>query len=192
MKDTKKHLLYIWIVCFYARLTTIDDNNIVTIKNNNFGNNSESGDKTFNSVFIIHQLPDWHRFQVATHSSEYIWCVCVCVCVTGTGRDAKASVSGPNADEGSSSDCLPCQPGCSFCRDETPCVTRQDGALRWAVVSSQCLCMLIVFVGMVLVYHFRRNKVFIFYHLSLRYGSPDSIHKDVTQWCIKYPKVILE
>ncbi|TNN57193.1 putative G-protein coupled receptor 158 [Liparis tanakae] len=66
--------------------------------------------------------------------------------------------SGPNADEGSSSDCLPCQPGCSFCRDETPCVTRPDGALRWAVVSSQCLCMLIVFVSMVLVYHFRRNK----------------------------------
>ncbi|XP_068566432.1 metabotropic glycine receptor [Cebidichthys violaceus] len=77
---------------------------------------------------------------------------------TGTGRKGKAAESGPNADEGSSSDCLPCQQGCAYCKDETPCVAREDGALRLAVVSFQCLCMLIVFVSMVLVYHFRRNK----------------------------------
>uniref|UniRef100_A0A8D3DU50 G protein-coupled receptor 158 n=1 Tax=Scophthalmus maximus TaxID=52904 RepID=A0A8D3DU50_SCOMX len=80
------------------------------------------------------------------------------VAVNGMGRKGKAADSGPNADEGSSSDCLPCQQGCAFCRDDTPCVAREDGALRVAVISFQCLCMLIVFVSMVLVYHFRRNK----------------------------------
>uniref|UniRef100_A0A8C9ZI14 G protein-coupled receptor 158 n=1 Tax=Sander lucioperca TaxID=283035 RepID=A0A8C9ZI14_SANLU len=66
--------------------------------------------------------------------------------------------SGPNADEGSSSDCLPCQQGCAYCKDDTPCVAREDGPLRMAVLSFQCLCLLIVFVSMVLIYHFRRNK----------------------------------
>lgn len=73
----------------------------------------------------------------------------------------KAADSGPNADEGSSSDCLPCQQGCAYCKDDTPCVAREDGALRMAVLSFQCLCLLIVFVSMVLIYHFRRNKVCI-------------------------------
>ncbi|XP_037311617.2 metabotropic glycine receptor isoform X2 [Pungitius pungitius] len=77
---------------------------------------------------------------------------------TGTGRKGKAGDSGPNADEGSSSDCLPCRQGCAYCRDETPCVAPADGVLRLAVVSVQCLCVLLVFVAMVLVYHFRRNK----------------------------------
>ncbi|KAF7664657.1 hypothetical protein LDENG_00170420 [Lucifuga dentata] len=74
------------------------------------------------------------------------------------GRKGKAEDSGPNADEGSSSDCLPCQQGCAFCKDDTPCVAREDRALRMAVLSFQCLCMLILFISMVLVYHFRRNK----------------------------------
>ncbi|XP_060950120.1 metabotropic glycine receptor [Limanda limanda] len=77
---------------------------------------------------------------------------------TRTGNQGKAADSGPNADEASSSDCLACQPGCAFCKDDTPCVAREDGALRMAVVSFQCLCMLVVFISMVLVYYFRRNK----------------------------------
>ncbi|XP_074549268.1 G protein-coupled receptor 158a isoform X2 [Halichoeres trimaculatus] len=77
---------------------------------------------------------------------------------TRTGRPGQAADSGPNADEGSSSDCLPCQQGCAYCKDDTPCVAREDGALRLAVLSFQCLCLLIVFVSMVVVYHFRRNK----------------------------------
>ncbi|XP_019122503.2 G protein-coupled receptor 158a isoform X2 [Larimichthys crocea] len=77
---------------------------------------------------------------------------------TGMGRKGKAADSGPNADEGSSSDCMPCQQGCAYCKDDTPCVAREDGALRMAVLSFQCLCLLIVFVSMVLIYHFRRNK----------------------------------
>ncbi|GLD54595.1 probable G-protein coupled receptor 158, partial [Lates japonicus] len=77
---------------------------------------------------------------------------------TRMGKKGKAADSGPNADEGSSSDCLPCQQGCAYCKDDTPCVAREDGALRMAVLSFQCLCMLIVFISMVLIYHFRRNK----------------------------------
>ncbi|XP_039646352.1 probable G-protein coupled receptor 158 isoform X1 [Perca fluviatilis] len=77
---------------------------------------------------------------------------------TKMGRKGKAAESGPNVDEGSSSDCLPCQQGCAYCKDDTPCVAREDGPLRLAVLSFQCLCLLIVFVSMVLIYHFRRNK----------------------------------
>ncbi|KAM4606280.1 G protein-coupled receptor 158a [Polymixia lowei] len=74
------------------------------------------------------------------------------------GRKGQAADSGPNADEGSSNDCLPCQEGCAYCRDDTPCVAREDSVLRVAVLSFQCLCMLVVFVSMVLIYHYRRNK----------------------------------
>ncbi|XP_015225626.1 PREDICTED: probable G-protein coupled receptor 158 isoform X1 [Cyprinodon variegatus] len=77
---------------------------------------------------------------------------------TKPGRKGKAEDGGPGEDEGSPSDCLPCQQGCTFCKDNSPCVALEDGALRLAVLSFQCLCMLIVFISMVLVYHFRRNK----------------------------------
>lgn len=88
-------------------------------------------------------------------------------CLTDMGKMGKAADNGPNADEGSSSDCLPCQQGCAFCKDDTPCVAREDGALRMAVLSFQCLCLLIVFVSMVLIYHFRRNKVGIIISITL-------------------------
>uniref|UniRef100_A0A673L2B2 Probable G-protein coupled receptor 158 n=1 Tax=Sinocyclocheilus rhinocerous TaxID=307959 RepID=A0A673L2B2_9TELE len=58
----------------------------------------------------------------------------------------------------SSSYCLPCQEGCAFCKDDAPCVARGEGALRMAVLSFQGLCMLVDFISMVLLYHFRRNK----------------------------------
>uniref|UniRef100_A0AAV2LBH8 GPR158/179 extracellular domain-containing protein n=1 Tax=Knipowitschia caucasica TaxID=637954 RepID=A0AAV2LBH8_KNICA len=77
---------------------------------------------------------------------------------TRPGKSGRVSESGPNADEGWSSDCLPCAAGCGFCRDDTPCVPREDGALRLAVVSFQSLCMLLLFISMVLIYHYRRNK----------------------------------
>ncbi|XP_056155713.1 probable G-protein coupled receptor 158 [Lampris incognitus] len=75
-----------------------------------------------------------------------------------TGQKGKVTDSGPNADEGSSSDCLPCQDGCAYCKDDTPCVALEDSALRMAVLAFQCLCMLTLFISMVLIYHFRRNK----------------------------------
>lgn len=76
-----------------------------------------------------------------------------------SGRKEDAAEGGAGVDEGSSSDCLPCQQGCTYCKDDAPCVAQEDGVLRLAVLSFQCLCMLIVFISMVLVYHFRRNKV---------------------------------
>uniref|UniRef100_A0A673X1V8 G protein-coupled receptor 158 n=1 Tax=Salmo trutta TaxID=8032 RepID=A0A673X1V8_SALTR len=57
-----------------------------------------------------------------------------------------------------SSRCLPCREGCPYCRDDTPCLAQEDGALRLSVASFQGLCMLLDLVAMVLVYHFRRNK----------------------------------
>ncbi|XP_026093332.1 probable G-protein coupled receptor 158 isoform X2 [Carassius auratus] len=58
----------------------------------------------------------------------------------------------------SSSHCLPCQEGCDFCKDDVPCVDRGDSTLRMVVLSFQGLCMLVDFISMVLLYHFRRNK----------------------------------
>uniref|UniRef100_A0A3Q0QUD2 G protein-coupled receptor 158 n=1 Tax=Amphilophus citrinellus TaxID=61819 RepID=A0A3Q0QUD2_AMPCI len=80
-----------------------------------------------------------------------------CHCRKGFYHPNRVAVNG-FANEGSSSDCLPCQEGCAYCKDDTPCVVQEDGALRMAVLSFQCLCMLIVFISMVLIYHFRRNK----------------------------------
>ncbi|KAK6302292.1 hypothetical protein J4Q44_G00266470, partial [Coregonus suidteri] len=57
-----------------------------------------------------------------------------------------------------SSKCLPCREGCPYCRDDTPCLAQEDGALRLSVASFQGLCMLLDLVAMMLVYHFRRNK----------------------------------
>ncbi|XP_072306542.1 metabotropic glycine receptor-like [Eucyclogobius newberryi] len=73
-------------------------------------------------------------------------------------KSGRVTESGPNADESWSSDCLPCAPGCAFCKDDTLCVAREDGALRLVVISFQCLCMLVLFISMVVIYHFRRNK----------------------------------
>lgn len=55
--------------------------------------------------------------------------------------------------------CLPCREGCQFCRDDTPCLAQEDTALRLAMVSIQGFCMLLDIISMVVVYHFRRNKV---------------------------------
>uniref|UniRef100_A0A4W5LAA3 G protein-coupled receptor 158 n=1 Tax=Hucho hucho TaxID=62062 RepID=A0A4W5LAA3_9TELE len=86
-----------------------------------------------------------------------------CQCKTGFYHPNRVAVNGfknggPNLAEGSSSDCLPCQEGCAYCKDDTPCVARGDSALRMAVLSFQVLCMLVDFVSMVIIYHYRRNK----------------------------------
>ncbi|XP_010769295.1 probable G-protein coupled receptor 158, partial [Notothenia coriiceps] len=67
---------------------------------------------------------------------------------------------GSNRDDSSevSSKCLPCREGCPYCRDETPCLAQEDGALRLAVASFQGLCTVLDLAGMVVIYHFRRMK----------------------------------
>ncbi|NWR79811.1 GP179 protein, partial [Centropus unirufus] len=54
--------------------------------------------------------------------------------------------------------CQPCQPGCSTCEDDAPCLIQEDRALRAAVLSCQACCMLAVFLSMLISYHFRRSK----------------------------------
>uniref|UniRef100_I3KQX0 G protein-coupled receptor 158 n=1 Tax=Oreochromis niloticus TaxID=8128 RepID=I3KQX0_ORENI len=69
--------------------------------------------------------------------------------LTGSHRDESSDVS---------SKCLPCREGCPYCRDDTPCLVQEDGALRLSVASFQGLCMMLDLASMVVVYHFRRNK----------------------------------
>ncbi|XP_049633708.1 probable G-protein coupled receptor 158 isoform X2 [Suncus etruscus] len=54
--------------------------------------------------------------------------------------------------------CLPCREGCPFCADDSPCFVQEDKYLRLAIISFQALCMLLDFVSMMVVYHFRKAK----------------------------------
>ncbi|XP_061521961.1 metabotropic glycine receptor [Phycodurus eques] len=82
-----------------------------------------------------------------------------CHCRKGFYHPDRLAVGGfTSANEAPAGDCQPCRPGCAFCKDDTPCAAREDGALRTAVVCFQSLCVLALLVSMVLVYHFRRNK----------------------------------
>ncbi|KAG8443280.1 hypothetical protein GDO86_011905 [Hymenochirus boettgeri] len=54
--------------------------------------------------------------------------------------------------------CLPCREGCSNCTDDTPCYAQEDKYLRIAIISFQAFCMLLDFISMLVVYHFRRAK----------------------------------
>lgn len=55
--------------------------------------------------------------------------------------------------------CLPCREGCPYCADDSPCFVQEDQYLRLAIISFQALCMLLDFVSMLVVYHFRKAKV---------------------------------
>ncbi|GCB71627.1 hypothetical protein scyTo_0006015 [Scyliorhinus torazame] len=54
--------------------------------------------------------------------------------------------------------CLPCKDGCRSCVSDAPCFTQVDEHLRLAVLSFQAFCILLVFINMVVVYRFRKNK----------------------------------
>ncbi|XP_043911289.1 probable G-protein coupled receptor 179 [Protopterus annectens] len=54
--------------------------------------------------------------------------------------------------------CNRCAEGCTVCVDNTPCLVREDWYLRAAVLSFQAFCMLLVFISMILCYHFRKSK----------------------------------
>ncbi|XP_012510318.1 PREDICTED: probable G-protein coupled receptor 158 [Propithecus coquereli] len=54
--------------------------------------------------------------------------------------------------------CLPCREGCPYCADDSPCFVQEDKYLRLAIISFQALCMLLDFVSMLVVYHFRKAK----------------------------------
>lgn len=75
---------------------------------------------------------------------------------TSSGKE-----QGSNRDEtaDASTKCMPCREGCSYCRDDAPCLVHEDGPLRLTLASFQGLCMVLDLASMVLVYHFRRKKV---------------------------------
>ncbi|KAL6489783.1 hypothetical protein MHYP_G00001280 [Metynnis hypsauchen] len=90
-----------------------------------------------------------------------------CQCKRGFYSPSRVALNGVSkSEQGLYSDepsdvsprCLPCREGCSFCRDDSPCLAQEDGVLRVAVASFQGLCMLLDFISMPVVYHFRRNK----------------------------------
>ncbi|PKU33365.1 hypothetical protein llap_16331 [Limosa lapponica baueri] len=69
--------------------------------------------------------------------------------------------------------CLPCREGCSYCTDDTPCYAQEDKYLRLAIISFQTLCMLLDFISMLVVYHFRKAKS--------RMDLPDLYHEGHTR-----------
>ncbi|XP_036433974.1 probable G-protein coupled receptor 158 [Colossoma macropomum] len=94
-----------------------------------------------------------------------------CQCKSGFYHPNRVAINGFKRKAGNSQDleglpydadapshCLPCQEGCAFCKDDTPCVAHGDSYLSITVLSFQGICMLLDFISMVLVYHFRRNK----------------------------------
>ncbi|KAM9488570.1 G protein-coupled receptor 158a [Clarias gariepinus] len=87
-----------------------------------------------------------------------------CQCKSGFYHPSRVAINGvkrkalSTPDPGGSSLCLPCQEGCVHCKDDTPCMAHGEGYLRIAVLAFQGICMLLDFVSMVLLYHFRRNK----------------------------------
>ncbi|XP_053573446.1 probable G-protein coupled receptor 179 [Bombina bombina] len=54
--------------------------------------------------------------------------------------------------------CQRCSEGCTTCVDGTPCLVREDWALRVTVLSLQAAGMLGVFMSMLVSYHFRESK----------------------------------
>lgn len=75
-----------------------------------------------------------------------------------SGKDSENRFSGGELSEEVYT-CLPCREGCSFCTDDTPCYAQEDKYLRLAIISFQTLCMLLDFISMLVVYHFRKAKV---------------------------------
>ncbi|XP_056329723.1 probable G-protein coupled receptor 158 [Danio aesculapii] len=111
--------------------------------------------------------------------------------------------------------CLPCREGCEFCRDDTPCLAQEDTALRLAMVSFQGFCMLLDFISMVVVYHFRHNKrikasglilleailsgsVLLYFPVMIQYLNPSVFRCILLRWvrllgfAIVYGTVILK
>ncbi|XP_005386954.1 PREDICTED: probable G-protein coupled receptor 158 [Chinchilla lanigera] len=71
--------------------------------------------------------------------------------------DHQSSGSGKGVSE-ETHVCLPCREGCPYCADDRPCFVQEDKYLRLAIISFQALCMLLDFVSMLVVYHFRKAK----------------------------------
>jgi hypothetical protein len=78
--------------------------------------------------------------------------------LSGRGPDHHFSGSTKDVSE-ETHVCLPCREGCPYCADDSPCFVQEDKYLRLAIISFQALCMLLDFISMLVVYHFRKAKV---------------------------------
>ncbi|KAF5890523.1 G-protein coupled receptor [Clarias magur] len=132
-----------------------------------------------------------------------------CQCRSGFYQHSRVALNGVSKSErdryvgaeppDSPARCLPCQDGCVFCRDDTPCLVQEDGVLRLAVVSFQGLCVLLDFVCMTVVYRFRRNKrikasgfilleavlsgaALLYLPVMILYFQPSALHCILLRW----------
>uniref|UniRef100_A0A4W3JXW1 G-protein coupled receptors family 3 profile domain-containing protein n=1 Tax=Callorhinchus milii TaxID=7868 RepID=A0A4W3JXW1_CALMI len=55
-------------------------------------------------------------------------------------------------------ECRACGLGCSRCTSDAPCLVQEDEYLRVSILTCQAFCMLLVFLSMLVAYHYRRNK----------------------------------
>ncbi|XP_073428579.1 probable G-protein coupled receptor 179 [Dendrobates tinctorius] len=78
-----------------------------------------------------------------------------CVCQPGYYR---RQPEGPDNSYFGATSCLPCSKGCATCVDNTPCIVKEDWALRVTVLSLQGAGMLAVFFSMLVSYNFRESK----------------------------------
>lgn len=78
-----------------------------------------------------------------------------CVCQPGYYR--RQPEGSDNSYLGATS-CLPCSKGCATCVDSSPCMVKEDWALRVTVLSLQATGMLGVFLSMLVSYSFRESK----------------------------------
>ncbi|XP_040294405.1 probable G-protein coupled receptor 179 [Bufo bufo] len=78
-----------------------------------------------------------------------------CVCQPGYYR---RQPEGPDNSYLGSTSCLPCTKGCATCVDSSPCMVKEDWALRVTVLSLQATGMLGVFLSMLVSYNFRESK----------------------------------
>ncbi|XP_053354462.1 probable G-protein coupled receptor 158 [Clarias gariepinus] len=120
------------------------------------------------------------------------------VALNGVSKSERDRYVGAEPSDGPAR-CLPCQDGCVFCRDDTPCLVQEDGVLRLAVVSFQGLCVLLDFICMTVVYRFRRNKrikasgfvlletvlsgaTLLYLPVMILYFQPSALHCILLRW----------
>ncbi|XP_075701806.1 putative G-protein coupled receptor 179 [Rhinoderma darwinii] len=78
-----------------------------------------------------------------------------CVCQSGYYR---RQPEGPDNSYLGATSCLPCSKGCATCVDSSPCMVKEDWALRVTVLSLQATGMLGVFLSMLVSYSYRESK----------------------------------
>ncbi|XP_058153788.1 metabotropic glycine receptor [Dasypus novemcinctus] len=95
--------------------------------------------------------------------------------------------------------CLPCKEGCPYCADDSPCSVEEDKYLRLAIISFQALCMLLDFISMLVVYHFRKAKsirasglilletilfgsLLLYFPVVLLYSEPSTLRCILLRW----------